>query len=220
MTDFATVALYTIMSCIITSYAGWKLIPNTVRYYGISWFDWTNDQTVPRNQCIIIAAITTAFLIFVAWRSNPHLLPGLALVFSALAGTFVVDRYFQVIPDRFHIMGLAGTAWIILAMALQGYPLTLSDRLLFGPGLAGVLWLCAWAYEKIRKVTAMGLGDIKLFAWLGLLAGSDLPAILLVSMSLALLWNLPGIWTKKLGRTEAFAFGPFIAIAACGFLLL
>lgn len=218
--EYVSFGIYLIASLALSGAVAWKIIPDAARHYGRTYFDWQETQVMSQGHRIGVTAASVAVVLLIAFRSNMHLLPGLTLIFSALIGTFVLDRYFQIIPDRFHLIGGAGVLWIWLASGLQGQDLQLAERLLYGPGLAAVLWACACLYEKFRHTPAMGLGDIKLFAWLGLVIGSDIIAVTFISMGLALIWHLPGLFLKKLKATDSFAFGPFIAAAAGLFLLM
>ena len=65
----------------------------------------------------------------------------------------------------------------------------------------------------------MGYGDFKFLAALGAWLGWHmLPIILLVASSMALTAGMIGILSKRLNRSDAIAFGPYLALA--GYLVL
>jgi prepilin signal peptidase PulO-like enzyme (type II secretory pathway) len=197
-----------------------RYLPLLKEEYGHLYFSWPADKKMQATYKHIVALVLSACLLAIAYRANVHLLPGLALIIAALGGVYVLDKEFQVIPDRLHVMGSLGVLWLWIAAGLHGHDLRMMDKLIYGPGLAGVLYGSSLIYEKMRKTSAMGLGDIKLFAWLGLGFGSDIVAIIFLSMIAALIWNLPKLFLKKLESTQAFAFGPFIVAATFAFLLI
>jgi prepilin signal peptidase PulO-like enzyme (type II secretory pathway) len=197
-----------------------RYLPQLKEEYGHLYFSWPENKKMKSSYKHIVAVVLSICMLALAYRSNVHLLPGLALIMAALGGVFVLDKEFQVIPDRLHIIGSAGVVWLWIAAGLHGHDLRIVDKLIYGPGLALVLYGAALLYEKIRKTSAMGLGDIKLFAWLGLAFGSDIVAIIFLSMIGALIWNLPKLFLKKIESTQGFAFGPFIVAATFVFLLM
>jgi len=212
--------LYTGASIAIILTLTLRYLPLLKEEYGHLYFAWPEDKKMHPAYKHLVAVVLSICLLGVAYRANVHLLPGIALIMVALGGVFVLDKEFQVIPDRLHIVGLAGVVWLWTAAGLHGHDLRIVEKLIYGPGLAAVLYASATIYEKIRKTSAMGLGDIKLFAWLGLGFGSDIVAIIFLSMIGALIWNMPQLFLKKIQSTQAFAFGPFIVFATLAFLLM
>ncbi len=197
-----------------------RYLPLLKEEYGHLYFSWPQGKTMAATHKYIVAVVLSMCMLALAYRSSVHLLPGLALIMAALGGVFVLDKEFQVIPDRLHLIGSAGVLWLWIVAGLHGHDLRIVEKLIYGPGLAAVLYASALIYEKLRKTSAMGLGDIKLFAWLGLGFGSEIVAIIFLSMIGALIWNLPQLFLKKMQSTQAFAFGPFIVVATFAFLLL
>ncbi len=212
--------LYTGASIAIILTFTLRYLPLLKEEYGHLYFSWPEGKSMTSSYKHMVAVVLTICMLEIAYSSNVHLLPGLALIVAALGGVFVLDKEFQVIPDRLHLIGSAGVLWIWIAAGLHGHDLRIVEKLVYGPGLAAVLYASALIYEKLRKTSAMGLGDIKLFAWLGLGFGSDIVAIIFLSMIGALVWNLPQLFLKKIQSTQAFAFGPFIVVATFAFLLM
>jgi len=212
--------LYSGASIAITLIFVLRFLPLLKEEYGHLYFSWPAEKKMHTFYKYLVAGIITVCMLAIAYRANVYLLPGFALIIAALAGIFVLDQEFQVIPDRLHLIGSAGVLWLLVATSLHGQNPQIIEKLIYGPGLAAVLYASSTIYEKIRKTSAMGFGDIKLFAWLGLGFGSDIVTIIFLSMIAALIWNLPQIVLKKIASTEAFAFGPFIVIATYAFLLI
>ena len=83
-----------------------------------------------------------------------------------------------------------------------------------------IIWLIIISYKKIRHMEAMGLGDAKLMAGIGLLFGwKSVPFVLFVSAILGLLMVLPSLVEKKKSLKSEIPFGPYIITAAIIYFL-
>lgn len=79
----------------------------------------------------------------------------------------------------------------------------------------GVLWLIAVIGQALLKREAMGGGDIKLLALVGIMLGAPLTLLtLFVSSVLGVFYVMILMLLGKYKRKEPFAFGPFIALGA------
>ena len=90
---------------------------------------------------------------------------------------------------------------------------------LFGIGIgAGIILFVMYIYKMIRKVDGMGMGDVKLFAVLGIWFGwqSCLIIIFLSSLFGSLL-GIIGIVTNKVSQKQQLPFAPFIVFATLVF---
>ena len=79
----------------------------------------------------------------------------------------------------------------------------------------GVLWATGAAYERLRGVEGMGMGDVKMLAMIGAVLGWPLMLLTLVWSSIA--GGLLGavlLAFKADARTTALPFGSFLAPAA------
>ena len=147
-------------------------------------------------------------------------LPAALLAAQPLLLVMVADFKTRIIPDQFVLALLPCGAIFWLTDGLSGDPGWLTGLLqrLLG-GLAGglLLFLCGWLGEKILKREAMGMGDVKLLAACGLLAGLPrLPMLLVLSFFSAAFVALPML-LRRLRQPETgsdMAFGPYIALAA------
>lgn len=101
-----------------------------------------------------------------AWFGQPWIGCGLGMAAAVLAAIVLIDLRCLIIPDLLVIL-LAGLAAV---GPLESQPLGLAAGALVGGGL---LWLVREAFRRLRRIEAMGLGDVKLMAALGALAGPE-----------------------------------------------
>ncbi len=134
----------------------------------------------------------------------------------ALYGIWTVDLRTQLIPDRFQLLGFA-SALGLLGSSMHLPTLTqLSENFLV---LFGLLIL-GWLYEKKTQRLGLGLGDIKLLAWLGLLSPCPTMLLLLIACFLAIsLETLKKNFGSPNKDSVSFAFGPYIIFAWACFLI-
>lgn len=146
-----------------------------------------------------------------------------ALIFvSVLIPIFVIDAQHLIIPNTISIVGLSLGIVIVGLTAYYSQDLDyLRDRLI-GFVLGGLsLGLIAIVGRAIMRKKAMGMGDVKLMALIGLYLGA-LPALPLVIGLSAFGGALIGtvlISTGKKTRQSPIPYGPFIAGAAVLVLL-
>lgn len=128
-----------------------------------------------------------------------------------LIAAIAIDAKHQLLPDALILPGL----WIGLIFNLQH---TFADitQAIYG-AIAGylLLWFVAYIYKLIRKRHGLGHGDMKMLAMLGAWFGiAWVFVILFIGVLLALLSAVSMLLSKQLKPDEAFAFGPYLAIAA------
>lgn len=122
--------------------------------------------------------------------------------------TSLTDIRRRLIPDRIVLPGMLA----VFVMRLFSHPLPLWNYILAWFIGGGILYLVALASWLFMKREGVGGGDIKLFAFVGLVLG--FPGILIamfVSSSAALIYGL----LFRHGR-GFLPFGPFIAVAGLG----
>jgi leader peptidase (prepilin peptidase)/N-methyltransferase len=126
-----------------------------------------------------------------------------AVGFVAIAMTDVDQHR---IPDAFLIPLTVG----LLAFRLFDHPLPIWDYVLGGLAGMGLLW-------SIRAVSrgGMGLGDVKMFGYVGLLVGiSGMVLTLVLAACLGVLAGI-GLWfSRRMPSDHRVPFGPAIALAA------
>jgi len=127
---------------------------------------------------------------------------GLALVLVLAALT---DLRATILPDRL-TLPLIPLGW---AAAAAGAP-DLADRIIGSAiGFAAFAGIAA-LYRRWRRRDGLGLGDAKLLAAAGAWVGwRDLPSVVLLSATAALLWAL----ATRRDPERPLPFGPFLAAA-------
>lgn len=155
-----------------------------------------------------IGEFTTALLFAsAAWwiGYDPELIPGLLLA-SILVIIVQTDLRAMIIPNKVVYFGMASA--IVVRLFL--HPLPWWDYVLAFLVGGGLFYALAVATKG-----GMGGGDIKLFAFVGILLGLKLTLLTIFLSSLT--GTLYGIILMLLGRykrKQAIPFGPFIAVGA------
>ena len=83
-------------------------------------------------------------------------------------------------------------------------------------GLLGylIIWIIIFSYKKLKNIEAMGLGDAKLMAGIGLLFGwHSVFLILFISALLGLIYSLPDLIKNTKNLKTKIPFGPFIILS-------
>ena len=140
-----------------------------------------------------------------AWRVG--LVPALAFHLAAAGDLIVasgIDARIGILPD---VLLVPATLIAIPAGALllgHGWLTTLSGCLLDG----GSFWLLSVLYRRFRGRDGLGLGDAKLMALLGALAGPlALPSIVLMASLAALAFSL----IARHAASDSLPFGPWLS---------
>ena len=135
---------------------------------------------------------------------------------SLLLGCAFADLEGYMIPDRFILAGIIlRPVFLLLGQEPNSAWI---NSILGGACVAGALLLVVLVYEKLRKVEAMGGGDIKLLFVTGLYLGWQLNILcLFLACILGILFGL--IANRKKDSQTLFACGPVITAAAIVTLL-
>ena len=137
------------------------------------------------------------------------------LLASVLMAASFADLEGYIIPDRFIAAGILMR--IPFFFCLPGWKENLMDALLGGFAVGGGLLLLVLCYEKLRKVEAMGGGDLKLLFVTGLYLGW---AKNLLCLFLACIFGIVfALITQKRRTQQAFPWGPSICAAGIVTLL-
>ncbi|NLD72002.1 MAG: prepilin peptidase [Chloroflexi bacterium] len=144
---------------------------------------------------------------YVGWRERSWALALSAVVLTAVClAVSVIDLRVRRIPNAL-VAALA--AWAVVQALLLGEP-TWGEALqgaLVGGGAFAVLFIIGRG--------AMGMGDVKFMAAAGLLLGYPLIlGAMLVGILLGGLVALALLITRRAGRKDAIAYGPYLAIGA------
>lgn len=139
-----------------------------------------------------------------------HVAVQLYFVF-ALVVTTLVDVEFRIIPDRFSIGG-----WVVAMSAALATGTPHWGDALLGSALGfGIFLAMALFYEKVRKIEGLGMGDVKMMAWLGAWLGAwAVPQLVLIASLSAMIVGLVSMRTSGEGMRTALPFGPFLALGA------
>jgi leader peptidase (prepilin peptidase)/N-methyltransferase len=134
-----------------------------------------------------------------------------AFLCSACLALLAIDAEFRILPDRITLTGIA------VGLALSFFSHVRTPLSAFGGAAlgAGGLWLLAFLWEKIRKVEAMGLGDVKMLGMIGALLGASgvVLSVLLASVAGSLV-GLAMVAARRGSLQTALPFGVFLALGA------
>jgi leader peptidase (prepilin peptidase)/N-methyltransferase len=140
-----------------------------------------------------VEALTALLWVAVAWHDGPTFALPFDLVFvTAIMALVFIDAEHMILPNaitypgvvfslvaRFALPQLMGGPHfddlpMLLSGPLSGMPIWAASLIgaLIGALLGGgSLWLTGWAWEKLRGVEAMGLGDVKMMFMVGAYLG-------------------------------------------------
>jgi len=157
---------------------------------------------------VLNAGLWVVHAILLPWE--PLLVVRMAFA-SALLVLFFTDLDCRILPNEITlggvVVGLIASAFVVppgLVSAVIGVTLG-----------GGVLWATGAAYERVRGVEGMGMGDVKMLAMIGAVLGWPLMLLTLVWSSIV--GGLLGavlLAFKADARTTALPFGSFLAPAA------
>ena len=159
----------------------------------------------------IIEIVTAAVFVLHWYAFGPTILLPVRLVFaSALIVLFMIDLEHQILPDVITLPGIV--LGVALSLFLPPGPLMSVLGVLLGGGL---LWAIAEAWLRIRKVDAMGFGDVKMLAMVGAWLGVKMVVLTFVVSSM--LGGLIGavlIGSRRADMATRVPFGTMLAVAA------
>ena len=156
--------------------------------------------------------------------------------FYTLAGMLILwllmligisDYHYMIIPDQLVVaLAIAAIPYIGLDFAAlsAGHMIYFHSSYLsplFGALVGGgSLWLIGLIGSLMTKKEAMGFGDVKLLAAIGLICGlRGILIVLIITILTSGLWFILLLLTKKIQRGENKPLGPYIA-AACAIYIV
>ena len=173
----------------------------------------------------------TFLLVYHRWGISPPAVKAVLLASALIVLTFT-DLRERLLPDRITFPGIAagflfalwlpledGTAALLLRLLggtnLSAVLLSVADALLGALLGAGLLFALGEIWYRLRRVEAMGLGDVKMMGMVGLFLGIKLTVLTLLLGSLlgSLLGGLFLLLAGKDTRYE-LPFGTFLGVAA------
>lgn len=131
-------------------------------------------------------------------------------LFVLITAAAVVDSKRRIIPNIIVVIGLALRILLYIYEILKVEDIkAIITNDLIGLGIGfGLL-----AVVSLLSKGALGFGDVKLFGVIGIMGGAFCTySTLLASLLVSLVVSIIGLARKKLGRKDAFPFGPCIAI--------
>lgn len=156
--------------------------------------------------------VITAVVFLAHWYAlGPTALFGARLVFGcALIVLFMIDLEHQILPDVITLPGIV--IGVVLSVVLPPGPIASLIGLLLGGGL---LWAIAEAWFRLRKVDAMGFGDVKMLAMVGAWLGWKM--VILTFVLSSLMGGLVGavlLASRRADMATRVPFGTMLAVAA------
>ena len=129
---------------------------------------------------------------------------------AAMIVLLVIDLQHQILPNEITLPGIV----VGLAASFVAEP-GWRDALIGAIAGGGVLWLVAWAYERLRHQEGLGFGDVKMLAMIGAFLGWKLMVLALVGASI--LGSLTAGVLMASGRADwqsKLPLGTFLAVTA------
>ena len=141
-----------------------------------------------------------------------------------LVGSTYIDLRHYIIPDQFTIFAVPFGFLGVLGLQLIGYDgphaMTWQASLVGALVGGGVLLLTIGAWWLVRRVEAMGFGDVKLLAMMGAFLGA-LPAVPFILIGACLVGSVIGLLLmikRGSGLKTQVPFGPFLAVTGVVYL--
>lgn len=129
---------------------------------------------------------------------------------------FVIDIEHQLLPDVITLPLL----WLGLIFNING-GIALADSVIGAASGYLILWGVYHLFKLLTKKEGMGYGDFKLLAALGAWLGwQQLPLLIFVASLLGILYFIFIKIKHNASRQQAFAFGPFLIMAAMVIIFL
>lgn len=143
-----------------------------------------------------------------------------AFLTSILICVIYIDWEYKIIPNGIVLISLIGGAVLFFYNIFNPVEFY-GDRNIFNPligmivGSGTLLLVAVFGAIAFKTSDAMGMGDIKLLAPIGLFLGWRLTVVsLFISIILAGLASIFLLVINKINRRSTLAFGPFIAVGS------
>ena len=167
-------------------------------------------KQVCRVVVYLAAAVLFVFL-FADYGYGPLKVVRYCLLMGGLVPIAYEDYREQKIPNRW-LFVLAAIRGALFAAEALLYPSAAYENLkftLFGAAAGGILLFVAYVISR----HGIGMGDVKLFAVIGMYLGAELTYIVIIaSLLIAAVYAMAKVVAKKLQVKDEIAFAPFIAI--------
>lgn len=158
-----------------------------------------------------VEALTAAIFMWhaVVFGVTPLLVVRLAFA-CALIVLFAIDLEHQILPDRITLPGMV--IGLACSLFLPPGPLMSLAGMVAG---GGILWAIAELWYRLRKIEAMGFGDVKMLAMVGAVLGLRLVLLTFVlSTMVGGLVAVVLVATRRANMATAVPYGTMLAVAA------
>jgi len=159
----------------------------------------------------IVEALTSAVFMWHWWVFGLQPLFAVRIAFAcALIVLFAIDLEYQILPDVITLPGIV--VGFACSLFLPPGPLMSLAGIVAG---GGVLWLIAEVWLRLRKVDAMGFGDVKMLAMVGAFLGLKL--VIFVFVLSTILGGIVGvvlIGARRADMATRVPFGTMLAVGA------
>jgi leader peptidase (prepilin peptidase)/N-methyltransferase len=144
----------------------------------------------------------------------------ISLFIVLLVSASVIDWYLKIVPNKINLIGtISGLVYAGVKGLAMGSFEPLVNSIVGGLVGGGVLLTVAVAYLVIRKVEGIGMGDVKLLAFIGSYIGWA-GALFTISLSFAVAFLISRLLLKShLKKPVYIAFAPILATASIVYLL-
>ena len=162
----------------------------------------------------LISGLSFIFLFF--YLDNFYEIIFYQIVFLILIIIIFIDLKHFIIPDElnFTLIFLAIIHNFFTDFSIQ-FNANLNQSIIGGLVGFSVIWSIIFLYDKLKNIEAMGMGDAKLMAALGLFFGwQSVPFVLFFASIIGLIFVLPSILRTKKNLQTEIPFGPPIISAA------
>jgi leader peptidase (prepilin peptidase)/N-methyltransferase len=156
--------------------------------------------------------VITAIVFVAHWYAfgATALLPVRLVFASALIVLFVIDLDHQILPDVITLPGIV-TGLALSLVLPPGLQQSFLGVLLGG----GLLWGIAELWYRLRKVEAMGFGDVKMLAMVGAWLGVKMVVLtFVVSSMMGGLLGVVLLASRRADMATRVPFGTMLAVAA------
>lgn len=209
-----------ILSIFIGQFVDWinKRLPERKKVFTLEIFKEYKENFKPNYILILIIAIIYVGLIYVygiqdTIVANLDLIKFMILT-PLLISVFIIDYKKQIIPNRLNltIFEIGLVFCFLYGISNVAIAINMFLGMLVGGGIfLAITLLGGLFYGK----EAMGFGDVKLMAAIGLLVGfSNIIIVTLLSFLIGAILSIILLISKKRKTNEYIPFGPFIVIAS------
>jgi leader peptidase (prepilin peptidase)/N-methyltransferase len=187
----------------------WENVP-VISYLGLAARCRTCKQPIS-IQYPIIEALTGLMFALGWWYYGPGPLLASRLLFGcALIVLFMIDLEHHLLPNTITLPGIV-VGFLFSFFTEPGWVSSLAG---IAVG-AGVLYLIAEVYYRLRHAEGLGMGDVKMLAMIGAFVGWKLTLVSLIMASLSgSVVGLALIISGRGGMKYALPFGTFLALGA------